>query len=242
MISVGILTYNAPKTLKRTLESYSNLIKETDDLFVIIQYSDKQSTEQKVCESFGIRSVCLKDNGKMAWGFKAICENAKHENVLFLENDFVIKSGEKEVKSFMKNCMHFLTNGADLVRGRSRTNPGNPNHAYINLRHFSKEKMKHNTHLSESIYWLQDPEKVYSNISLIEPIDNDGKWYVTSSKYCNYTNNPFACKKDFFTRTILPFIQFGKNLESELTVHWSKQDYKCVFGPGLFTHDRLDGH
>jgi len=42
---------------------------------------------------------------------------------------------------------------------------------------------------------------------------------------------------------VLPYIEFGKTLETELTAAWASNEYKCVFGPGLFTHDRsYDGH
>jgi len=246
MISFGILSFMAPKTLEHTLSTYkkSGLLNLSDDIFVVIQFSTKQNNEVEVCKKFGIRSICLPDNGRMAWGFKAIFENARHEHILFLENDFVNKNSDIATKEFIENSIYFIDElNADIVRGRSRKDPGDPNYAYLNLRHIPPESFCNNTHLSECIFWVEHPEVVYpSQISKIISCAGSSDWYSTSSRYCNYTNNPFICKKTFFKHAILPFIEFGKDLEPELTPVWSSQNYKCVFGPGLFTHERsFDG-
>jgi hypothetical protein len=83
-------------------------------------------------------------------------------------------------------------------------------------------------------------------------------WYIglginypasgTSSHGCQFamprnTNNPYLCKRSFFKNEIYPHLFFGENIEDRLMTIWSKKDYKCVFGPGLFTHNRAyDGH
>ena len=247
MLSIGILSHYAPRTLQNTLSTYkkAGLFELTDDLFVVLQMSNRQAAEKEVCDSFGIRSICLPDNGKMAWGFKAIYENARHEHMLFLENDFVINESSAETESFIKNALYFINScGADVVRGRSRKNGGVPNHAYQNLREIPVTNFVNNTHLSECIYWVDHPEQIYpSRISKIDPKEGSDSWYTTASRYCNYTNNPYVCTKDFFKKAVLPYIEFGKTLETELTAAWASNEYKCVFGPGLFTHDRsYDGH
>ena len=246
MLSIGILSHYAPKTLEHTLATYKNagLFELSNDIFVVIQKSNRQEQEKIVCESFGVRAICLPDNGKMASGFKAIYENALHDYILFLENDFIIGASPQETKEFIENTLYFLnTMKVDIVRGRSRKHPGEPNYAY-HLRNTSPEKLINCMHLSESIYWLEDPEIVYpTKISRIQPFIGKEKWYTSSSESCNYTNNPYICSKDFFSRVVLPHIKFGGNIEDELTDIWSKSNYTCVFGPGLFTHDRtFDGH
>ena len=246
MLSIGILSYYSPKTLQYTFSTYkeAGLFELSDDIFAVLQKSDRQNQEKNVCESFGVRAICLPDNGHMGSGFKAIYENAHHEHVLFLENDFVIHASPKETKEFILNCVYFLeTKNMHVVRGRSRKNPGEPNYAYY-LSDRPPESLNDCQHLSESIYWLEDPELVYpTKISRIDPILGDAKWYTSLSKSCNYTNNPYACSKSFFEKAILPYTKFGCNIEGELTDIWSKQEYSCVFGPGLFTHNRMfDGH
>ena len=55
MISVGILSYNSPITLKNTLMSYSHygLLNFSDDVFCVLQPSGKIDEEINICEEFG---------------------------------------------------------------------------------------------------------------------------------------------------------------------------------------------
>jgi glycosyltransferase involved in cell wall biosynthesis len=111
-ISVGILTYFAPKTLRHTLETYkiTGFIDCIDDLFVIIQKSDRQEEEKRVCEDYNVRYILMAENGNIAWGFKAIYENARNDIILFLENDFIIDTNTPKhiIEDFLANSLDFL--------------------------------------------------------------------------------------------------------------------------------------
>ena len=251
-ISAGVLTYFAPKTLAYTLSTYrdSGFLRHVDDFFVVIQKSDRQEQERQVCETFKVRHILLPDNGHMASGFKAIYAAARNDVVLFLENDFIIREGsrskeagaETEPRHFLQNALHFLQSGYDYVKARSRFHAGEPNYA-LNF-HKAGNSIVENTHLSESMYWDDHPEQTHpSKISALPaPYGND-TWYSASSKYCNYSNNPFFCTRSFFESEILPHLFYGENIEDRLTPIWALRNYKCVFGSGLFTHNRsYDGH
>ena len=244
-ISAGVLTYFAPKTLRNTLETYkkAGFLDIVEDFFVVIQKSDRQLLEKEVCDSFGVRSVLLSTNGRMASGFRAIYENARTDVILPLENDFVIQASQ-EVKPFLTNALYFLDQGYDIVRGRSRKNAGVPNYASDFWSKESPHTFMHHTHLCECSHWEDDPDLVYpSKIQKVRPQDGSEAWYTTDARSCNYTNNPFLCKKEFFAKAILPHLVDGENIEDRLTPIWSTKAYSCVFGPGLFTHDRsYDGH
>ena len=244
-ISLGLLSYNAPDTLNQTLQTYkeSGLLDISNDVFAILQKSDKQEEEEKVCDKFNIRCIKMPDNGRMSSGFKAIYENANNEIIVFLENDFVNYSTKQESIDFFYNSINFIKEQQiDLVRARSRKNAGSPNFA-LEMFNIQKDEFKHNMYLSECIFWLDDPEIEYpENIKRINPLIGNEKWYLSSSKYCNWTNNAFITSKTFFKDAILPHLSGSLNIEDTFTSIWSKQNYKCVYGPGLFTHFRLDGH
>lgn len=244
-ISAGVLTYFAPKTLKNTLETYkkSGFLDVIEDFFVIIQKSDRQILEKEVCDSFGVRCILLTTNGRMASGFRAIYEHARTDVILPLENDFVIHGSQEEVASFLTNALYFLQR-YDTVRGRSRKNAGVPNYAEDFWSKESPHTFMHHTHLCECAHWEEDPDLVYpSKIHRVPPEHGSDAWYTTDSRSCNYTNNPFLCKKVFFEQAILPHLVDGENIEDRLTPIWSSKKYTCVFGPGLFTHHRsYDGH
>jgi hypothetical protein len=247
MFSIGILSYFSPKTLEHTLQSYkeAGLFDLTDDIFAVLQMSNRQNQEKLVCDSFNIRSICLPDNGKMASGFKAIYENARYDYILFLENDFIIKESSVNTVNFFKNCMYFLKDmNVDIVRGRSRTMAGEPNYARDAYKNYDPSSLINLKHLSECIAWIEDPELLFpSKISRIIPICGNDKWYKSTSASCCYTNNPYMCSKVFFEKAVLPYIKHGCTIEDLLTNIWSESGYICVFGPGLFTHERaFDGH
>lgn len=245
-ISAGILSYFAPKTLEHTLQSYkdSGFLDAVEDVFVVLQKSDRQAQEKEVCDSFGVRCVLLETNGRMASGFRAIYEYAKMDILLPLENDFAIYMTRDQVNSFLTNALYFLEKGYDYVKGRSRYTAGVPNYALDYWKDESPHTFVNHSHLAECIYWVKDPELVYpSKIQRIPPENGSDAWYLTTSASCNYTNNPFLCTKEFFARAILPHLVDGENIEDRLTPLWSKESYSCVSGPGLFTHDRsFDGH
>jgi hypothetical protein len=246
-LSAGILSYFAPKTLEHTLQSYkdSGLLDAVEDVFVILQKSERQEQEKKVCDSFGVRAILMETNGRMASGFRAIYDHAKMDILLPLENDFAVYATRDDVDSFLTNALYFLREkGYDIVRGRSRKNAGVPNTAVELWKDEPSHTFINHTHLAECIYWETDPDLVYpSKIQKILPKDGSDAWYLSTSASCHYTNNPFLCTKSFFARAILPHLVDGENIEDKLTPLWSKESYKCVFGPGLFTHDRsFDGH
>jgi len=249
-LSIGILTHFAPKTLDHTLSTYkdSGLMKITDDMFVVIQNSEKQKEEEEVCRKYGIRYVSLPDNGRMATGFKAIYDNAIHEYILFLENDFCTYVSNTEVKYYITNAINFLENGMTLIRGRSRKNWGSPNYAYEWFKETPANEFEDSIYLSECMYWTENPEILYpTKIKKIEPLipasSNEESWYQTDSKYCNFTNNPYMCSKTTFRDEILPYVIPGRTLEREVDPHWRSRNHNSVFGFGIFTHDRrYDGH
>jgi len=246
-ISAGILSYFAPKTLEHTLQSYkdSGFLDAVDDVFVVLQKSDRQAQEKEVCDTFGVRSVLMETNGRMASGFRAIYQHAKNDVILPLENDFAVYTSRDDVDSFLSNALYFIhEKGYDIVRGRSRANGGVPNYALERWKDELPHTFINSTFLSECIFWEKDPEVVYpSKIHRIPPENGSDAWYTSDSKSCNYTNNPFLCTKAFFAKAILPHLVDGENIEDTLMGLWAKESYKCVFGPGLFTHDRsFDGH
>jgi hypothetical protein len=240
-LSIGILTYNSPTVLKHTLETYKNsgFLDISDDIFCISQMSPLQMDEKSICESYGIRCICLPDNGKMGSGFKTIYDNAKYEYILFLENDFGINVNKSDVKYYIEDALHLLKNcNVDVVRGRNIQNAGEPNHG-LNLKNLPHDIIINHEHLSETIYWIDNPSRYYPDkIFEIEAIHNIKKWYKTSSYSCAYTNNPYICTKDFFKKNILPFCTFNSIIEIIISPFWRSNNFQCAFGHGIFTHNR----
>lgn len=118
-LTIGILTYNSPNTLKNTLISYKNngLLDLTDDIICIIQPSDKVDQEIKICNDFNIKYILETTNTKMAGGINRVWENAKYEHVLFLECDWCLTASSISTKDIISLGIHYLeSNTFDIIR------------------------------------------------------------------------------------------------------------------------------
>lgn len=241
-LSIGVLTYNAPHTLSNTLLSYLNYgLKDlSDDIIVWIQKSHNNLIEEQICKKYGVKYILSEYNKHIAGGFKGLVESFKNDYIILLENDFVLIEPKIISEKLLKSGINFLeNNNINMVRLRSRHNPGFPNWG-VNVK--GKELVNEFgciTHLSESIYWTSTPEKDYPNY--IEKISDDPVWYKSSSKYCNFTNNPCMYSKEFYKKHIYQFCIDNTDLETEATKWWCNQNFNCIFGGGLFKHERYDG-
>ena len=243
-LTIAVLSYGAPKTLYNTLQSYVKYNLKGDQKIVLLQ---EGTQEQKyICYEFGFKPISLLANIGIAAGYRALLHAAQEEQFLFLENDWeLIQNPEGQI---LYGDTLIKDGEADIIRYRSRTNPGSP----LWSRQFEGQEYLRPSHLLESIHWT-DPDKfpeielyeeiVYAimNNSIFEggPIEfKTDKWYRTSSKYANWTNNPHMGNTDFL-RSITPRMG-GGDVEKDLQDWWEQQDFKVMQSEGLFTHNRLD--
>ena len=64
-----------------------------------------------------------------------------------------------------------------------------------------------------------------------------GDYFVTTSRYGNWTNNPTMYKKRFYLDTVRQFAGDGIALEGNISKWWAQQNYRVAHGEGLFTHN-----
>lgn len=241
-LTIGMLTYNSPNTLKHTLISYhtNGLLDLTDDIICIIQPSIKSNEEIDICNTFNINYILEPFNTKMAGGIKRIWENAKYDYVLFLECDFYLTSSKKDTEHLISLSLNYLqSNTFDIVRLRSLKNPGH----YMQARKWAITNM--NNFLTPELYLLtyilENPQDVFPE--QIKKISDDPLIYSMTNKHCVYTNNPHIIHRSFYNNYIKPHIKEGSNLESQIDLTWSfTNNHKIAITSGLFTHNRIDGH
>ena len=91
----------------------------------------------------------------------------------------------------------------------------------------------------QCIYWSDEPEKEFPEFIKKVSI-NDDEFFLTSSRYAVYTNNPCIYKKKFIETHIIPFTIDGIAIEDDIFPWWRDQGFKICQGEGLFEHIRLD--
>jgi len=236
-LSICILSWKSAANLKNTLRSYKKygLLDMVDDITILFQ--EVQDDDKKTAEKYKIKYIGLKENVGIGKGMKMLAENASTQNILFLEHDWELIEKQNTLLFQLKAGLELLNNGFDVVRYRSRKKPGHP---LISIRHKGQELEYYDDwhectspHLLESLHWL-DPA-----VEFPDKIQKQGTFFVTTSRWANWTNNPYLVRKSFLLEKILPFAGESVSLERNIASWWVKQDFKIAQGEGLFTHKDL---
>lgn len=234
-LSVGILTWNAHSTLQNTLESYkrSGLLDMVNDVCIFAQ--EGKDLDYKIAANYNTDVILSPDNVGIGRGLSTLAHAAETDNILLLENDWIILPDFfPTVYEEIKKGMDMLeSNKADVVKYRSRKNPGDP----LYTLQFANREFDSPKHLFECVHWRMNPD-----LDFPEHIfkDQDTGLYYAKAKYANQTNNPCIYKKDFYIKNLSPFAGEGNELEGKIDGWWQEQDFTIAHGEGLFTHYRLD--
>ncbi len=237
-ISICILSWKSGAALKNTLKSYKKygLLDMADDITVLFQAVSEE--DKKTADRYNVKYIGLPENIGIGKGMKQLAENTTCEYLLFLEHDWELIENKELTFSRLKSGLELLQNGFDVVRYRSRENPGYP---LISIRHKGNELNYYDDwhectspHLLESLHWL-DPAQEFP-----DKIQKQGEYFTTTSRWANWTNNPYLVRKKFLLETIIPFSGESASLERNIAAWWVKQDFKIAQGEGLFKHNDLN--
>jgi hypothetical protein len=238
-LTLGILTYNAPKTLQRTLESiFCNDVNTFfNEIIAYINPSNNTDENKNILDSFNIKYHLADENKWIGPGFKWLVENSNSSSVLLLEDDFfLIEKDDKKVFNILKSSVDLLKEGdVDTVKLRSRRHAGNPLYSSW----LAGQEHRCMTHLGDCVHWKENPDIDFPDHC--KKISEDPVWYKFKSSVANFTNNPCIYKKDFYKENIFQFCTDNSNIEDTATPWWSNQSFNVIIGDGLFCHDRLDG-
>lgn len=236
--SISILSWNSAKTLQNTLKSYRKhgLLDISDDITILFQeISDK---DQKLVKKYGIKHIGLKQNIGIGKGISRLIENAEYNTILFLEHDWELIENKNVLLDRIESGLALLQNGFDIIRYRSRKNPGYPVHS---LRHKGQELHYYDNwhkvnspHLLESLYWLDPAE------SFPDKIQKKDEYFITTARWANWTNNPFMLRKEFFLKNIYDIAVSSEHFERDIAEWWVQQPFKIAQGEGLFKHHDLE--
>jgi glycosyltransferase involved in cell wall biosynthesis len=239
-LTLGILTYNAPRTLDKTLNSIFSPGVNTMFSEVLLYVNPSEVLEQtlEVSSRYQIKTQVAEDNGWIGPGFKWLVENSESDNILLLEDDFgLIEDNLIKVFKILKTSVEMIqTNVVDKVRLRHRANPGNP----LYSRWFAGQEHLQMSHLAECVHWRQDPDLNFPEFCT--KINSDPVWYKFKAANCNFTNNPAIFSREFYKKHIIPqFCNHKTDIETSAHHWWLEQNFSIAAGDGLFCHDRLDG-
>jgi hypothetical protein len=239
-ISVGILSWNSGQTLIDTLFSYYqngllDIVKDVTILFQEITDEDRQ-----IANHFGINYIGSDENIGIGKAFIKLTENSQTENILLLEHDWKLIETSKTVHTRVTSGVELLNQGFNFIKYRHRKYPGYPLYsqkAYQGneLNHYDESIGLISPHLLDSIHWLSNPDELFP-----DKIQKLNEYFITTSRWGNWTNNPGLFKKDFYLQVVNNFIDNQDLLlEPSISKWWAHQDFKVAQGEGLFKHEDL---
>ena len=238
-ISLSILSWNSHETLINTLKSYKRhgLLDMVGEVIIFFQETSERDLD--IAKEFGIENIISSEtNVGIGPAIKVLAERASYDNFMFLEVDWVLVEKESVVRSVLEGSIKLIEEGIlDFYRLRNRINYGYP----LYTSQFQGRELDSPEHLIEQVHFLgKDLSTKFPE--LIKYTDAHGTETVYGdSKYCNYSNNPFICKKQFWLDNIAPSDKGGISLEGEIRESWMNSGHKVGYNiPGLYTHLRLD--
>ena len=233
-ISIGILAWNSGQTLVNTLHSYfeRQFLHQVNDVCILFQEFSQEDSQ--IAEHFNIPYIAKKDNIGIGQAFIELTEQAKTDNVLVLEHDWKLIEDKETTRVRLKSGIDMLDKGYSCIRYRHRANPVHPHFSFQyqgrELDYYDKEIEVTSPHLLDSVHWTNPADK------FSDKIQKDGEYFVSTSRWGNWTNNPCLYKKDFYLETVKQFAGEGIALEGNISKWWAQQTYKVAHGEGLFSH------
>jgi hypothetical protein len=234
-ISIGILAWNSGQVLVDTLTTYYNngLFDIVNDTTILFQEVSTQDVE--IAKHFGLDFIGLQSNIGIGKAFIKLTENAQTDNVLILEHDWNLIENEATTYIRLHSGIDMLDNGYDAIRYRHRREPGNPHFSFRHrgneLNYYDDEIQCTSPHLLDSVHWLEPAVKFPDKIQKI------GDYFITTSRWGNWTNNPTMYKKQFYLDTVTQFAGDGIALEGNISKWWAQQTFGVAHGEGLFKHN-----
>jgi len=237
-ISIGILSWHSGQVLVDTLTTYyeNGLFDMVNDVTILFQEFNEQ--DYQIAKHFGLNIIGMQTNIGIGKAFIKLTESAQTDNVLILEHDWNLIENRDITYKKLEEGIDLLNNkeyGINAIRYRHRKYPGTPHFSFQyqgrELEYYDKEIECTSPHLLDSVHWC-NPNELFP-----DKISKKGEWFITTSRYGNWTNNPTLYKKQFYLETVNPFAGDGIALEGNISKWWAQQQFGVAHGEGLFKHN-----
>jgi len=201
---------------------------------ITILFQEVSVEDHELSKKYNVNYVGLKDNIGIGHAFKKLAKYSSQKYFLTIEHDFNLIEDTDVTYQRLLEGINFLEEGFDAIRYRSRRDPGFPNfsefHKGNELNYFDEWHQVTSPHLLDSMYWL-DP-----SIEFSDKIQKNKDWFVTTSRWATWTNNPVMYKTEKYLEMIEPFLGEGIQLEEKIAYWWCRQNFNIAMGEGLFKH------
>lgn len=125
MLSIGILSWKAHQTLRKTLESYRQVrLADCADEFKVF-FNEMTEADRALAAEFGVEAVGDAKNLGIWGGMDACAKALSGDVILLLQNDCPVVASPEETARYLREGAELIRTGkADLIRLRHRFNQG----------------------------------------------------------------------------------------------------------------------
>lgn len=248
-ITMGILTWKSPLTIRNSLESYkkNGLLKMVKP---VLYAQERGPQDDALAKEFGIKTVMGdKTNTGIIGGMIEMIKATKTRYFIFGECDFELVNDKETTKKILGEAVKLMKEkDIHLVRLRDKKRPGVP----LGSRDFAPVKDEELPNFAfdhsfpykiEVVMFPGDiqPDKAFPG--LFERIDYETPWYKTNSEHAPWSNNIFIARTDFLKEKLLPLLEKNRGMAPTAMEEYLIQElngYSVAAGNGLFMHNRLD--
>lgn len=236
-LTIAVLSWRQPLTLKNTLESYKkngllDLVKEK-----LVFFNEVSPEDVKIAKEYGFEVLSAKQNIGIGLPFQQLVQRATSKYFLFLENDFDLIEKPEVVQARLQDAVELLENGVSAIRLRHRYHYGDPN---MYLKYIWEGAFEAQNPSIDGVYYWDDISKVYEGKceKIVKPTQDI---YVMQSAFAGFTNNPTIYQTKLLKDNILP-LKFNKTdvIENKIGDWWYKGKLKVAKGTGLFRHHPIE--
>jgi len=240
--SIGILSWHSTDVLINTLTSYhdNGLLTLSNDVTIFFQ--ETNDTDRSIAAHYGLKMIESKENVGIGKAFLKLAEKASNQAILLLEHDWELICDMKTTSDRIQAGITLINGGYECVRYRHKERPGFPHFSERNYSSVDKALAYHDPeikanfpHLLDSVHWFPDPSREFPAYIGKHYVDEQEFW-VSSSKYASYTNNPCLYNRDFYIQTVKSYAGGGIDLEGKISWWWNRQNFNVAHSLGLFSH------
>ena len=225
MLSIGLLSWRAHKTLRKTLDSYkkANLMACADEFRIF--FNEISDADRRLAAEYGIEADGSPENLGIWGGMDGAASSLKGDCILLLQNDCPVVSSPEETKRWLEEGRELIESGkVDMIRMRHRFNQGEgidfaKFFKFSYVRDLDERHVLYNGDLPPSarrdslqkrLYrWFRPFAYLRRIIAVIhlekhpeqvvpKYISREGRFYVVDSRIINFSEQPMLISKRLY--------------------------------------------
>ena len=257
-LSIGVLSWKAHETLRKTLASYEALLPLVDE--AVVFFNSITPDDRAIAGEFGFRAEGSEENLGILGGTLSLARCLSGDKILLLQNDNPVNVSPDVLSRRIAEAIAILDEGkADMVRMRDRFDPSfsdcvkylklYPGEDGVDTLAMRMRRIlrpiKARRMIGRAAAVLKDPSSRHPGEFV-----RCGESFITDSRYTNYSDQPFMASRTLALE-LLEWADARKEHSRTLNGRyvpeiiinsrfWRARRIRVAISEGVFAHARFD--